>query len=79
MRSVKLSIIYIFGQTLADVDMGQAGHTAPEEYVAWWRISRSVQIASEPGQPEQEVAEGFGFANIEWDKPFRLFSQHHVD
>jgi hypothetical protein len=53
MRSVKLSIIYIFGQTLADVDMGQAGHTAPEEYVAWWRISRSVQIASEPGQPEQ--------------------------
>ena len=61
------------------MDIGQAGHTAPKNHVVWWRISRSVLIAAEPSQSEQEVADGFSLANIEWNNTFRLFAQHHVD
>ena len=52
-RSVKLSIPHIFGQAVADVDIGQAGHAAPEGYVVRRHISRSVQMTG------QEVADGF--------------------
>ena len=78
-RFVKLLITHIFGQAVADVDIGQAGHAAPEDNVAWWRISRSVLIAAERSQSEQEVADGFSLANIEWSNTIRLFCQHHVD
>ena len=78
-RSIKLSITHIFGQVLADMDIGQAGHTAPKNHVAWWRISRSVLIAAEPSQSEQEVAEGFSLANIEWNNTFKFFCQHIAD
>ena len=61
------------------MDIGQAGHTAPKNHVAWWRISRSVLIAAEPSQSEQEVAYGFSLANIEWNNTFRLFYQHIAD
>ena len=58
-RSIKLSITHIFGLAVPEVDIGQAGHTAPKNHVVWWRISRSVEIAAEPSQSEQEVADGF--------------------
>ena len=78
-RLAKLSITHIFGQAVADVDIGQAGHAAPEDNVARRHISHSVQIAAKPSQSEQEVAYGFSLANIEWNNPFRIFCQHITD
>ncbi|MEI7855859.1 MAG: hypothetical protein WCJ06_19305, partial [Planctomycetota bacterium] len=54
-----------FWTNISRYGIGQAGHTAPKNHVAWWRISRSVLIAAEPSQSEQEVADGFSLTNIE--------------
>lgn len=57
-RPVNLSITHISGQAEAEMNVGQPGHAAPEDHVAGWSVSRSVQIAAETGQSCQIIADG---------------------
>ena len=50
-RVVPLSITHKFSSHLeADLDIGEARHSAPDDYVAWRRITGAIEIATEAGE-----------------------------
>jgi hypothetical protein len=54
MGSMNLSITHKFGSHLeADLDICEARHSAPDDYVAWGRITGAIEIATEAGELQQ--------------------------
>ena len=50
-------MIHIVGQSESDMNLGQPRHPVPQHHVAWWCVSRAVEITSETGKSDQQVTD----------------------